>query len=174
MGPKLPSTCARPANYGALGCFSSKTSLFACFWLAWVGKPRFFTHQMPSHIGGPQTAVELRSTRKLRCFGLPLLQNFAIYRLLVGLGRKTSVFCTPDALSYWWATNCCRYGSKPLQHDNIQIAIVLITPAVVYSLLVWSRCSDVRTNKSIKHCHGKSQSLYSLARDIDRFTERIQ
>ena len=42
-GPQtVPSSCVRLANYDVLGCFSSKASLFTGFWLAWVGKPRFF------------------------------------------------------------------------------------------------------------------------------------
>ena len=69
MGPKLPPSCGRPIICSILGHFSSKASLFTCFCLGWVGEARFFTHQMPSHSGGPQTAAELRPSRKLRCLG---------------------------------------------------------------------------------------------------------
>ena len=96
-----------------MGNFSSKASLFTCFWLVWMRKPQFFTRQMPSHIGGPRSAVALRLSRKLRCFGLLPCQRVAICRLLVGLGVKTSVFYAPDAPPYWWATNCRRVAFDP-------------------------------------------------------------
>ena len=62
------------------------------FWLAWVRKARFFTHQMASHIDAPRSAVELRSILRsmhyLRRFGSLLLQRLAIYRLLARLGGE--------------------------------------------------------------------------------------
>ena len=103
VGHKLPSPCARPANYGVLSCFSTKTSVFTSFWLSWVRNTRFFTHQMPSDIGGPSTAVELRWNNYLRHFGPLQPQNLATYRLWARLGWKSSVFYAPSALSYWWA-----------------------------------------------------------------------
>ena len=42
-----------------------------------------------------------------------LLITTVDYRLLVGLGARTSFFYAPDALSYWWATNCRRVALGP-------------------------------------------------------------
>ena len=82
-----------------LDYFKSKVSPFTGFWLGWVGKARFFTRQMPSHSGRPQTAVELRWSHYLRHFGSLQLQSLAIYKLLARLGGKSFVFYAPDALS---------------------------------------------------------------------------
>ena len=92
------SSCVRCIIYGVLGHFCSKGSLFTCFWLAWVWKPRFLTHQMASHTDPPRSAVDLRSMHNLRRFGQILLQSLAIYRLLASLGGDTSVFCAPNSL----------------------------------------------------------------------------
>ena len=163
MRPEVPSSCGRFCGrcifYGVLGHFCSKGSLFTGFWLAWVRKARFFTHQMASHIDAPRSAVELRSILRsmhylrrfgslllqrlaiyrlvassscgrciiyafwansapkarylqafgqlmlrsmhyLRRFGSLLLQRLAIYRLLASLGKESSVFYSPDGLSY--------------------------------------------------------------------------
>ena len=98
------SGCVRCIIYGVLGHGCSKASLFTGFWLAWVRKARFFTHQMASHIDAPRSAVELRSILRsmhyLRRFGSLLLQSLAIYRLLASLGKESSVFYAPDGLSY--------------------------------------------------------------------------
>ena len=84
--PLASSSCVRCIIYGVLAHFCSKGSLFTGFWLAWVRKARFFTHQMASHIDAPRSAVELRSILRsmhfLRRFGQILLQSLAIYRLL--------------------------------------------------------------------------------------------
>ena len=56
-------------------------------------------HQMPSHRGGPQTAVELRATHYLQHFGSLQLQSLAIYRLLARLGGKSSVFYLPFSVT---------------------------------------------------------------------------
>ena len=93
--------------------FCSKGSLFTGFWLAWVGKPRFFTHQIASHTDPPRSAVELRSMHNLRRFGQILLQSLAIYRLLASLGGETSVFYAPDC-PYWSAPKCRRVASDAL------------------------------------------------------------
>ena len=94
------SRCVRPIIYSVVGHFCSEASLFTGFWLAWVGKPRFFAHQMAAHIDPARSAVELRSMHYLRRFGPLLLQSLAIYNLLASLGGETSVFCAPNGFSY--------------------------------------------------------------------------
>ena len=84
--PLASSSCVRCIIYGVLGHGCSKASLFTGFWLAWVGKPRFFAHQMASHIDPARSAAELRSMHYLRRFGQILLQSLAIYRLLASSG----------------------------------------------------------------------------------------
>merc|ERR1711911_237801 len=106
------SCCVRCIIYSILGHFCSKGSLFTGFWLAWVWKPGFFTHQMASHTDPPQSAVELRSMHNLRRFGQILLQSLAIYRLLASssCGRPIIYsilvhFCSKGSLfkGFWLA-----------------------------------------------------------------------
>ena len=93
------SRCVRCIIYGVLGHFCSKASLFTGFWLAWVGKPRFFAHQIVSHIDPARSAAELRSMHYLRRFGQILLQSLAIYRLLA------SSCCVRCIISAFWVTS---------------------------------------------------------------------
>ena len=100
------SSCVRCIIYGVLGHSCSKASLFTGFWLAWVGKPRFFAHQMASHIDPARSAVELRSMHDLRRFGQILLQSLAIYRLLASLGVQALLFYAPYAFSDLASRSC--------------------------------------------------------------------
>ena len=86
------SSCVRLIICGILGHCCSKGSLFTGFCLTWVGKPRFFTHQMASHIDLPRSAVELRSMHYLRRFGPILFQSLAIYRLLASSSCVRCIF----------------------------------------------------------------------------------
>ena len=95
-----------------VGTSQSKASLFTGFWLAWVGKPRFFAHQMASHIDPARSAAELRSMHYLRRFGQILLQSLAIYRLLASSSCVRCIiygvlghFCSKGSLftGFWLA-----------------------------------------------------------------------
>ena len=166
MGPKLPSSCGRPIICGILGHFSSNASLFTGFWLGWVGKARFFTHQMPSHTGGPQTAAELRSCHYLQHSEQLQHQSLAIYRLLASSCCVRCIiygvlghFCSKGSLftGFWlaWVRKARFFTHQMASHtDPPRSAVelrsmhnlrrfgqILLQSLAIYRLLASSSCA---------------------------------